>query len=193
MSRTAAVLAFLILSAAHPVAQETATKWKPYQFKGNERYEYRMAMIDGDERKESGYVLEVKKKGAGEWEIGTTVRNSVKAAQLGAEQILGGSVGAVSPALFLMNPVYGAFIEQVDMKEGEKMSLFGAGLIKVGGKETVGGRTGLACKLFTKMDDKDVLTWEWTVDTDLALPIKSITYENGKEKTRVELVSFKRD
>jgi hypothetical protein len=194
VKHVAGILAVAILAAARPAgAQETGTKWKPYQFKGSERYEYRMTTFEGDDKKESVYILEIRKKGAEEWEVGTTVRNGVKAAQIGAEQILGGSFGAMSPALYLMNPLYGAFIEQVEMKEGEKMSLFGAGVIKVGGKETVGGRTGLACKLFTKMDDKDVLTWEWTVDTDLALPIRSVTYEAGKEKARVELVSFKRD
>jgi len=192
--RHAAVLALALLAVARPApAQETGTRWKPYQFKGSERYEYKMVTIDGDERKESVYVLEVRKKGPGEWEVGTTVRNGVKAEQIGAEQILGASFGAMSPALYLMNPLYGAFIEQVELKEGEKMSLFGAGVIKVGSKETVGGRSGLTCKLFTKQEDKDVLTWEWTVDPDLALPIKSVTYEGGKEKARVELVSFKRD
>jgi hypothetical protein len=194
VNHAAAVLAVAILCAPRPaVPQETGTKWKPYQFKGNERYEYKMITIEGEEKKESVYILEVRKKGPEEWEVGTTVRNGVKAEKIGAEQILGGSFGAMSPALYLMNPLYGAFIEQVELKEGEKMSLFGAGLIKVGAKETVGGRSGLTCRLFTKQDDKDLLTWEWTVDPDLALPIKSVTYEAGKAKARVELVSFKRD
>ena len=183
----------LLCVAALPAAAQDAGKWKPYQFKGSERYEYKMTMLEGEEKKESVYILEVKKKGAEEWEIGTTVRNGVKTAQIGAEHILGGSMGAMSPVLFLMNPLYGAFIEQVELKEGEKMSLFGAGLIKVGAKEKVGGREGHNCKLYTKQDDKDQLTWEWTVDPELALPIKSITYEAGKEKTRVELVGYKKD
>jgi hypothetical protein len=186
------VLALAILVVPRPAAAQEGAKWKPYQFKGNERYEYKMVTIEGEEKKESVYILEVKKKGPEDWEISTTVRNGVKVAEIGAEQLLGG-LGAMSPALYLMNPLYGAFIEQVEMKEGEKMSLFGAGMIKVGAKETVGGRTGLNCKLFSKMEDKDVLTWEWTVDTALALPIKSVTYEGGKEKVRVELLSYKKD
>jgi hypothetical protein len=186
------VLALAILVVPRPAAAQEGAKWKPYQFKGNERYEYKMVTIEGEEKKESVYILEVKKKGPEDWEISTTVRNGVKVAEIGAEQLLGG-LGAISPALYLMNPLYGAFIEQVEMKEGEKMSLFGAGMIKVGAKETVGGRAGLNCKLFTKAEDKDVLTWEWTVDTALALPIKSVTYEGGKEKVRVELLSYKKD
>jgi hypothetical protein len=186
------VLALALLVLPRPAAAQDGSKWKPYQFKGNERYEYKMLMIEGEEKKESGYILEVKKKGPEDWDIATTVKNSVKTEQVGAEQLLG-SFGALSPALYLMNPLYGAFMEQVEMKEGEKMSLFGAGVIKVGAKEKVGGREGFNCKLYSKMDDKDVLTWEWTVDTALALPIKSITYEGGKEKIRVELLSYKKD
>lgn len=188
-------LAALLLIAAAPraAAAQDGPKWKPYQFKGNERFEYKMVMTEGEEKKESGYILDIRKKGPEDWELSSTNRSPIKAPQIGAEHLLGGFGGALSPMLFLMNPLYGAFIEQVEMKEGEKMSLFGAGVIKVGAKEKFGGREGFACKLFTKMEDKDVLTWEWTVDLELALPIKSITYENGKEKTRCELVSYKKD
>ncbi|MBV8881605.1 MAG: hypothetical protein JO332_16735 [Planctomycetaceae bacterium] len=193
MKTLAGVLALAVLALSRPAAAQDGNKWKPYQFKGSERYEYKMTTLDGDEKKECVYVLEVKKKGAEDWELATTVRNGVKTAQLGAEHILGGGFGAMSPVLYLMNPLYGAFIEQVELKDGEKMSLFGAGVIKVGAKETVGGRSGFNCKLTTKQDDKDQLTWEWTVDPDLALPIKSVSYEGGKEKTRVELVSYKKD
>ncbi len=73
------------------------------------------------------------------------------------------------------------------------MSLFGAGVIKVVKKETVGGRTGFLCELYTKQDEKDQLTWTWTVDPALALPIRSVTLEGGKEKYRMELVSYKKD
>jgi len=73
------------------------------------------------------------------------------------------------------------------------MSLFGAGVIKVTKKETVGGRTGLICELYTKQDDKEQLTWVCTVDPALALPIRSITFEGGKEKYRMELVSYRKD
>ena len=192
MKNVSGVLALALLLVPRPVAAQDGPKWKPYQFKGNERYEYKMVMVEGEEKKESGYILEIKKKGPEDWEISTTVRNGVKSAQIGADQMLA-SFGVMSPVIFLMNPIYGAFIEQVEMKEGEKMSLFGAGVIKVGAKEKVGGREGFNCKLFMKMEDKDVLTWEWTVDLELALPIKSITYEGGKEKTRVELVGYKKD
>jgi len=99
----------------------------------------------------------------------------------------------LSPMMFLMNPLLGAFIEQVELKEGEKMSLFGAGVVKVTKKETVAGRTGFICEMYTKQEDKDVLTWTVTIDPELGLPIRSITYEGGKEKHRAELVTYKKD
>jgi len=188
-----AFAAVLVACFAPSASAQDGTKWKPYQFKGNERYEYKMLIIEGDEKKESGYILDLRKKGAEDWEITSSNRNGVKAAQIGAEHLFGNVGGALSPIMFLMNPLYGAFIEQVELKEGEKMSLFGAGVIKVGAKEKIGGREGWNCKLYTKMEDKDVLTWEWTVDPELGLPIKSITYADGKEKTRCELVSYKKD
>jgi hypothetical protein len=111
----------------------------------------------------------------------------------GPELLMGGLGMGLSPAMLVMNPLFGAFLEQVELKEGEKMSLFGAGLVKVTKKEEVGGRTGLICELYTKQDDKDVLTWSCTVDPALALPIRSITYEEGKERHRMDLVSYKKD
>ena len=102
-------------------------------------------------------------------------------------------MGLGSPAMLLINPLFGAFLEPVELKEGEKMSLFGAGVVKVTKKETVGGRSGFICELYTKQEDKDVLTWACTVDPDLALPIRSITFDGGKEKYRMDLVSYKKD
>ena len=80
-----------------------------------------------------------------------------------------------------------------ELKEGEKMSLFGAGTVKVTGKETVGGRTGFVCQYFQKTGDEEELIWEWTVDPELALPIKSIVHDGGRETSRAELTAYKKD
>jgi hypothetical protein len=193
MNRHARLLACaLVLLPAAAFAQD-GKKWKPYQFTGNERYEYKVVMMDGDERKESMFGLDVRKKGEDDWDVTTSYRNTVKKSAQGAEILMGGMGMGLTPALFLMNPLFGAFLEQVELKEGEKMSLFGAGVIKVTKKETVGGRTGLICELYTKQEDKDQLTWVCTVDPALALPIRSVTFEGGKEKYRMELVSYKKD
>jgi hypothetical protein len=186
------LLALAVLVVPRPAAAQDGARWKPYRFQGHERYEYKVLMIDGEEKKESGYVLEVTKKGADDWDLATTVTHAVKAPQLGAEQLFGGS-GKKSPGIFLLNPNLAPFLEQVEMKEGAKVNLSGAGVIKVGAKETVGGRSGFSCKFYTKMEDKDVLTWEWTVDPDLALPIKSVAYAGGQGQIRIELVAYKKD
>jgi len=186
------VLALTLAFVPRASVAQDDKKWRPYQFKGNERYEYKVVQIDGDQRKEMGYVLDVRNKTAEDWDVTTSIKNTMKKGQ-GAEVLMGGLAMGLSPAMLLINPLYGAFLEQVELKEGEKMSLFGAGVIKVTKKETVGGRTGLICELYTKAENKDVLTWSCTVDPELALPIRSITFEEGKEKTRMELVGYKKD
>jgi hypothetical protein len=193
MNRHARFLAFALLLLPGAAFAQEGKKWKPYQFTGNERYEYKVVMVDGEEKKESIFALDVRKKGEEDWDVTTSYRNTVKKSAQGAEILMGGMGMGLTPALFLMNPLFGAFLEQVELKEGEKMSLFGAGVIKVTKKETVGGRSGLICELYTKQDDKEQLTWVCTVDPALALPIRSVTLEGGKEKYRMELLNYKKD
>jgi hypothetical protein len=195
MNRHARLLAFalILLPGAAVAREQEGKKWKPYQFVGNERYEYKVVMPDGEEKKETVYVLDIRKKGEEDWDVTWSFRNTVKKSARGADVLMGGLGMGLSPALFLLNPLFGAFLEQVELKEGEKMSLFGAGVIKVTRKETVGGRTGLACELFTKQDDKEQLTWACTVDPALALPIRSVTFEGGREKYRMDLLSYQKD
>ena len=192
MKHFAAILSLACALVPAPASAQEGKKWRPYQFVGNERYEYKIAILDGDEKKESGYILDLRKKGDDQFEVTSSTRNLMKKEQ-GPEIILGGGMMGLSPMLFLMNPLLGAFIEQIELKEGEKMSLFGAGVVKVTKKETVAGRTGFTCEMYTKVEDKDVLTWVVTIDPELALPIKSITYEGGKEKHRADLISYKKD
>ena len=199
MNRHARVFAcaFILLpwaasSVPASAGEQDAKKWKPYQFVGNERYEYKVVMIEGDERKENGFALDIRKKGEEDWDVTWSTKSAMKKTQ-SAELLMGGMGLGLSPAMLLMNPLFGAFLEQVELKEGEKMSLFGAGFVKVTKKETVGGRSGFICELYTKQEDKDVLTWACTVDPELALPIRSITFDAGKEKYRMDLISYKKD
>jgi hypothetical protein len=164
-------LAVLFLLLALPAAAQDAKKWKPYQFSGDERYEYKVTTLEGDEKKESGFVLDVRKKGSEDWDVTWSTKAVMKRTQ-GPELLMGG-LAMVSPTVLVMNPVFGIFLEQVDLKVGEKMSLLGAGLVKVVRQEQVGGRTGYVCELYTKQEDKDVLAWSCTIDPALALPIRS--------------------
>lgn len=184
-------LALLAIPAAAQDASKP-NKWKPYQFKGDERYEYKIVMNDqkGKEPKEIGYILDIRKKGE-EFEVTWSTRSSLTKKELNQNNLFGAFGAGLSPAWIVMNPMYAMFIEQVELKEGASNSLFGSATVKVTAKETVGNRTGYACQLYTKKKDQEELTWEWTVDPELALPIKSVTYENGKEKYRMELISYK--
>lgn len=173
------------------LAAQDGKKWKPFQFAGNERFEYKLVQTEEEGKKESGFGLDLRKKGEDQFEVTWSNRNVMKKDQ-GMEIIMGGGAGMM-PALVLFNPGFVGFFEQVELKAGEKMSILGAGVIKVGAKETIGGRSGFPCTLFTKQDDKEVAAFQWTIDPDLGLPIRSITYEEGKEKIRAELLSYKKD
>ncbi|HZE99356.1 MAG TPA: hypothetical protein VE981_20295 [Planctomycetota bacterium] len=85
MKHPAGLLMLLSFAAARTASAEDGTRWWPDPFKGNERYVYKMLMIDGEEKKESVSNLDVRKKGDGEWEGSTPSRNAVKAPKLGAE------------------------------------------------------------------------------------------------------------
>jgi hypothetical protein len=184
-------LAVLFLLLALPAGAHDAKKWKPYQFSGDERYEYKVTTLEGDEKKESGFVLDVRKKGSEDWDVTWSTKAVMKRTQ-GPELLVGG-LAMVSPTVPVINPVFGIFLEQVDLKVGEKMSLLGAGLVKVVRQEQVGGRTGYVCELYTRQEDKDVQAWSCTIDPALAMPIRSIAFEEGKEKHRLELVAHKKD
>lgn len=182
-------LTLLALSGVEGLALQDGKKWKAFQFAGNEKFDYKVVQIENEEKKETGFSLDLRKKGEDQFEVTWSNRNLMKKDQ-GAEILMGG-VGFIPILLF--NPGFSAFFEQLELQEGEKMAILGFGTIKVGAKETVGGRTGFPCTLVTPQDGKDVVAFQWTIDPELALPIRSVTYENGKEKARVELLSYKKD
>ena len=166
-------------------------KWKPFQFAGNEKFEYKVIQIENDEKKETGFGLDLRKKGEDQLEVTWSNRNTLKKDQ-GAEIVMGGGGFGMLP-LVLFNPGILGLLEQVELKEGEKMAILGFGVIKVGAKETVGGRSGFPCTLMSQQNGKDVVAFQWTIDPELGIPIRSITYEEGKEKIRAELLSYKKD
>lgn len=184
------VLVLSAAAAATTAARAQDGKWKPYAFKGNERYDYKIVQLDGETKKETGFGLDLRTKGE-DFEVTWSTRSTMKKSE--SDQIMMAGWAQSAPAMTIMNPMYAMFINDLELKEGEKLSFMGMGMVKVTGKETLGGRTGFVCKLFQKQDDKEVLTWEWTVDPELALPIKSILLENGQEKARVELTAYKKD
>ncbi len=178
------------LAATTPRAQ--GTKWKPFQFRGNERYDFKLVVDDGGTPKETGFGLDIRTKSDEAFDITWSIKSTLKKDELNEQTLLVGWANA-APAWAIMNPMYAMFVNDLELKEGEKMSLFGSGTVKVTGQETVGGRTGFVCQFFQNMGDKEQLTWEWTVDPDLALPIKSIVRDGERETSRAELTGYKKD
>jgi hypothetical protein len=170
-----------------------AMQWQPYKFKGDERFEYRIEWSDNGEKTGAIYILDIRstneknEEGEKVFEISYTTKGKVSQDELGEQAAFGlwGMYGISLPILFL-NPMYAVFFGQMNLETGEKMSLYGMGVIKVTKKESVGKREGFVCQLI----QEDELMSEWTIDPDLALPIRSRLYEEGETKHQIELIGY---
>jgi len=194
------ILWMFIATVAGAAPASAQAKWEPNKFKDNERYEYKIALPQDEKAKELFYAVEVKSTGkkdeSGEElvELSYTTRSTVKKSELGERTAFGGGEMAGYSAMWAMSSaMYAAYFKDLEMKEGEKLSLFGMGTLKVTGKVKIADRDGFICKLFTKKDDKEFLQIEWAIDPGLALPLKTVWYEDdGKPKHSMELVSYKK-
>jgi hypothetical protein len=192
---TAVVLAGLFVAGTWQVA--LAAKWQPYQFKGDERFEYKVIWEVRKEKKEATYILDIKKGGkktteGGEvFEVSYTTRSTLKKEELGQGAAFGlwGTYGISLNALVL-NPLYSIYLTRVDLKAGEKMSFYGAGTVKVSGKQKVAGREGFLCQLFQARKDVEELAAEWIIDPELALPLRSKVFRKGKVESQAELIKY---
>ena len=174
-----------------------ADKWNPYKFSGKERYEYKVQSLQEGRLVDSGYALEVKPSdrkdadGQAQLEVSVTTRSYITKEQL-ENDAMGGLWGmnAMGAWAFLLNPMYGVVFQQVDLAVGEKMSFFGAGVVKVTAKETVGGREGFVCQFLQEEDGKQVLAAEYVIDPALALPLRSKMMQDGELQSSMELTSY---
>ena len=173
-----------------------AEKWEPYQFKGNEYFEFKILLQEDEETKDSIYILDIKesseKSASGEkvYEVSYITKGTLTKDELGPETAFGlmGSYG-ISLNMLVINPAYGFFFSQMDLKVGEKMNFFGAGIIKVIGKEKIAGREGFVCQLF-QADEEEKMIAEWVIDPDLALPLRSKIFEDNELQGQIELVKY---
>ncbi len=170
-----------------------AEKWQPYQFRGDERYEYKVTWKQNGEKKEAIYALELKKTdqktGEGEdiFEVTYINKGTLSREQLESGAFFGfWSLYGISLNILMLNPAYSFFFTQMDLKIGEKMNFYGAGTVKVIAKEKVGGREGFVCQLF----QEDKLLVEWVIDPDLAMPLRSRVFEENKLQSQIELVKY---
>lgn len=189
MKLALAALVALVVPVALASGTPPQTKWKPFQFQGNERYDFKLVVDDGSGPKETGFGLDIVKKDDAAYDVTWSIRSTLPKDELNEQTLLVGWASA-APAYTIMNPMYAMFVNDLELKEGEKMSVFGAGTVKVTGKETIGGRTGFTCQFLQKEGDTEQLIWEWTVDPELALPIKSVFHDGGRETSRAELTAY---
>ncbi len=169
-----------------------AGKWEPFQFRGNERFEYKILLEEDEEESKVIYILDIKKSEKDEdvFEVTYTTKGTLTKDELGPETAFGlWGVYGISLNMLVINPAYGYFFSQMDLKVGEKMSFFGAGIIKVIGKEKIAGREGFVCQLFSA-DEEDKMIAEWVIDPELALPLRSKIFEDEELQGQIELIKY---
>jgi hypothetical protein len=162
--------------------------WQPYQFEPkNQEYKYKITSYEGEIEKVSIYELVMEEKESGQMEVSVKTTWSVGGDELD-QQILGGwwAGGAFGLTMAFINPMYAAFFGGLDLKVGNKMSFFGAGVVEVTGTEKVAGRTGFVCQLLN--EDGGIVLGRYVVDPTVPLPLKTELFEeDGAKQFETEL------
>lgn len=175
------------------VTSGLAEMWQPYQFEPkNQEYEYKITSYEGDVEegdveKVSIYELVMEEEEGGQMEVSVKTTWSVSGDELD-QQILGGwwAGGAFGLTMAFINPMYAAFFGGLDLKVGNKMSFFGAGVVEVTSTEKVAGRTGFVCVL--RNQDAGPVLGRYVVDPQVPLPLKTELYEeDGTKQYETEL------
>lgn len=151
-----------------------AQKWeKQGKFDGNEHFEYKITTKERGKERELTYILDLKKAGDG-YEASYTTKGKIAKDQLGMQAAFGlvGLYG-ISLNAIVLNPMTTVYFQQLNLSEGEKMSFYGAGLVKVTGKETVSGQEGYICEFYQTQGEEEKLISTITVNPQLPLPIRS--------------------
>lgn len=167
-----AAMCVLLLSAVTS-GRALAEKWTPYQFKGNEHFEYELR----SNAQAANFTLDIVKKKKGLFEVSSTSKWLVTKEELGVD-ILGGfwaGAGGVGLTMFFVDPMGGRLFGSLDLKVGEKMSFWGMGVVKIVGKEKIAGREGFVCQL---IGQEDRLLMEWVIDPALPLPLSTKIFDN---------------
>lgn len=178
-----------------------AQGWEPYNFSGDEKYEFEITYFENDGPKTGFYGIEInstsKTDDEGEklYEVIYTNKGFIPESELGEQTAFGfwSSYGMSLSFLFL-NPMYTMLFQQMEFEVGEKMSFFGAGKAEITGKESIAGRNGYVCKYFQKDEEKgDILVGEWVIDPELAFPLRSVMYDGDVEQSKIELINYNKD
>lgn len=201
-TRTTLLLATCALAGSLSAGRAPTVRdegWKPWQFGTNELYELRMVDRSDAAATPVGLVLDIRpeaaKDGLDQVSVSYTTRVQMPASELGPQTAFGGAFAGIGlgPAMLLMNPMMVGFMDQVELKVGEKMALFGAGRIEVTGTKEIAGYEGFVCKFFGPKQQNEPLQFECTVHPDLAIPLESITYDTSGQTTwEIQLVRYEK-
>lgn len=174
-----------------------AQKWKPFQFKGSERYEYKLTWLQ-DEKKEVTFIVDLKDAGEKDengdevLDVSFTIQRKMNKnafTEGSLESLI--DIHGLSMTMLIFNPLYFFVFEEIELKDGEKTNFAGMGAIKVTGKEKIAGREGFVCQFFQKdADDKDQLAVEWVIDPALGMPLRTKTYQEGDLQSQCELLKY---
>lgn len=185
---------FVVLLVTGLVTVALAAKWRPYQFKEKELYQYQITAVEKGKTRTAIYSIRIKPAGEGMVEVTYSTTGKFPKAKLGAGTAWGfwGSWGGASLSMIAMNPAFSAFLTQLDIKDGGSWSM-GPMQLKVTGKETVAGREGHIVKMSMNEGDGAKVKCEWTIDPALALPLKSKFFGDKDESYSMVLTKYSTD
>ncbi|MBC7189121.1 hypothetical protein H5U35_02745, partial [Candidatus Aerophobetes bacterium] len=154
-----------------------AVKWQAFNFKGNEKFEYEVGWGSDTFKKKAFYTLEIRKTGREEgediFEVTYITKGKLKKSELGPETAFGlWSAYGISLNVLMLNPAYAFFFSQLDLKVGEKISFYGAGVVEISGKMKIAGIDGFICQFFEVVEGQKKLMAEWVINPQLPLPLK---------------------
>ncbi len=165
---------------------DVGATWQPFQFKADERYDMKATINQFGKIEETTFILELKETdqvnadGEPLSEVSFTTKNLVALGSFNEEESMNlMSNYGMSLTLLVMNPMYSFIFDDLDLLVGEKMSLYGAGIVKVTTTENISGRQGYVCQLYIEQDGEDILNSEWVIDPELAIPLRSRVFEEG--------------
>lgn len=190
MARTKPVLAMLLVVGL--AAAAVADTWTPNDFKGPAFYKYKVTQVDED--KVFTCALDIQASAQeGKYDVTTSVTTQMDASDLEGGGIWGtSSVLGVVPLMMLGNPMFAGLFGEVDLTVGSKRDMYGMAVMEVVGKETLAGVEGYRCELRMKDGDKMVKQAELTVHPDLALPMRSRVYDDGKLTFEMLLLEYRK-
>jgi len=87
--------------------------------------------------------------------------------------------------------MYQQFLGQLELAEGEKMTVFGGMLMKVMGKETIAGIEGFVVNIYRTQNEQEILLAELVLNADIPVALRSRQYNKDKLQSEAVLQNFK--